>query len=92
MIWRGILIEDHLRLWWRGFSIVTLTAANVIQVTGGHWLGALLVGFGISFVWWGNAHRAAHHPARCGREAYALGAACGTVVGMTITRWWYGHQ
>jgi hypothetical protein len=82
-------VIEHLRLWWRGFCIVALTATNVVQVTEGHWLGAFVVSFAISFVWWGNANRAAHHPARFGREVYALGAACGTVVGLVVTRWWY---
>lgn len=74
----------------RGFLIVTLTATNVGQVAGHHWLGAFIVGFGISFVWFGNSKTAAHSKVGGARECYALGAAAGTVFGMWIVRTLYG--
>lgn len=77
---------SYLRLFLRGFLIVSLTSANVVQISRGHYLGAFGVGFGISFFWWGNAHRAAHTTFRCARETYAFGAAAGTLFGMWISR------
>lgn len=75
---------------WRGFLIVTLTSLNVGQIAGHHYGGALLGGFAISFVWYGNAKAAALDGVRFGRELYALGAGCGTVVGMMAVTVIYG--
>lgn len=80
----------HLVIFLRGFVIVTLTSINVGQIAGRHWGGAFLGGVGISFVWWINAHTAAHSDARLGRECYALGAGVGTVTGMLIVQAVYG--
>jgi hypothetical protein len=71
-------------------TIVLLTAMNVGQISGGHYLGAFVTGASISWVWWSNAHRAAHTSVRGAQHAYALGAACGTVTGMWIIRLIYG--
>jgi hypothetical protein len=79
-------LRAHLSVFWRGFLIVSLTSSNVAQIAGGHWLGAFLNGFAISFVWWQNSRAAAHSTATYGREGYALGAACGTVAGMWLVR------
>lgn len=76
----------HLRLFLRGFVIVTLTAYNVTNIAQGQYGHAFLGGFGISFVWWGNSRGAAHTEVAWARETYALGAACGTVVGMYLAR------
>ena len=76
-----------IRLWWQGFSIVTLTAINVVMISGGAWKLAFVSGFGISWVWWRNAHSAAHDTVPGAQLAYAFGAACGTVTGMAIGRW-----
>lgn len=73
------------RIFLRGFLIVLLTALNVGQIAGRHYGGALVGGFLISFVWFGNSRTAAFAEARFSREAYALGAACGTVCGMWLT-------
>lgn len=73
-------------IWWRAFSIVTVTAVNVTQISRGHYAAAFCTGGLLSFIWWTNARTAARSDVRCGREAYALGAACGTVVGMLIGR------
>lgn len=81
------------RIFWRGFSIVTVTALNVGQVAGQHYGGALVGGFLISFIWWMNAQSAAkdHLEPRTGsREAYGTGAALGTVFGMALCRLFYG--
>jgi fucose permease len=77
-------------IFFRGFLIVTLTASNIGQIAGRHWVGAFVGGFGISFVWWMNSKSAAHSSLRFARECYALGAASGTVFGMWLVRAFYG--
>ena len=78
-----------LRVALRGFWLVFLTASNVWQVSHGHYLGAFLGGFLISATWWSNSH-AAKVDLPCASLAYGVGAALGTVSGMTLTVWWYG--
>lgn len=80
----------RLKIFGRGFLIVTLTASNIGQIAAHHWVGAFLGGFAISFVWWGNSRGAAHSNVVYGREAYALGAGCGTVFGMFLVKVLYG--
>ena len=81
---------DYLRIFWRGFLIVALTAANVVQVSSGHFIGAGFIGAAISWTWWSNAHTAAHRDRRGAGLVYGFGAGVGTLVGMVLTRWWYG--
>lgn len=76
----------YLRLFGRGLAIVTLTAMNVREISGGHYLAATLVGFGISLVWWFNSRSAAHSDLPGAGIVYALGAAAGTFTGMVLTR------
>lgn len=80
----------RLSVFCRGFLIVTLTAMNVGQIASRHYGGAFLCGFAISYVWWQNAHGAAHGTTTYLRECYALGAGCGTVAGILIIRALYG--
>lgn len=70
----------------QGFCIVFLTALNVTQIAGGHYGSAFVVGGAISWVWFGNSRTAAHSKAPLARQAYALGAALGTVAGMFVGR------
>lgn len=77
-----------IRVGLRGFWIVFLTAANVVQVSHGHYGGALLGGFLISATWWSNSH-AAKDNVPGGAVAYGTGAAFGTISGMWLTTWWY---
>lgn len=71
----------YVRLFWRGFLLVALVAANTRQIAEGHYGGAFLCGGLISVVWWQNSSK--HRPDVPGAAlAYALGAACGTVAGM----------
>jgi hypothetical protein len=75
---------SYLRLFLRGFVIVTLTAMNVRQISAGHYGPAFVVGCGISGVWWFNSRSAAHSAAPGAWLAYCLGAGAGTVFGMWI--------
>lgn len=68
----------------RGWLIVALTSANVRQIAAGHYSGAFLVGFAISYVWFGNSRQAALTDLPGARWCYALGAALGTVTGMYL--------
>jgi hypothetical protein len=82
--------RSHLHVFGRGFLLVCLTASNVAQVAGGHWHGAFVNGFLISWLWWRNSRTAAHSDAKYGQGAYALGAGLGTVAGMMVVRMIYG--
>ena len=86
----GHRLRDLLIIWWRAFSIVTCTALNVTQVTGGHYIAAFFTGGLLSFVWWGNTQKASKSVDVLAGWAYALGAACGTVAGMALGGWWNG--
>lgn len=79
-------MRDLLVIWWRAFLIVSITGANVVQISRGHHAAAFCTGGALSFVWWMNARTAAKSEVRGGQWAYAFGAACGTVTGMTIGR------
>lgn len=83
-------VGAHVGVFWRGLLIVTLTASNVAQIAGQHWVGAFVNGAAISWVWWRNSHQAAHSQARYGQACYALGAGIGTVLGMWIIQRVYG--
>lgn len=72
----------YVALFWRGFVIVALTASNVRFIARRRYLLAFVTGFGISAVWWLNAHAAAVADRPWAWAVYGLGAACGTVAGM----------
>lgn len=76
----------HTRIFSRAALQVTLVAWNVVNVTSGDYLMALLSGFAISWVWWANSRTAALSEAPYGRLAYAAGAGVGTVAGMFLGR------
>lgn len=79
----------YFRIACRGFLIVFLTASNVVQVSHGHYGGALIGGCLISTLWWANSHAAkANVPSAA--LAYGAGAGLGTIGGMWLTAWWYG--
>lgn len=70
----------------RALLIVTLTSLNVVEVSRGFYLNAFFTGGVLSFVWWGNTRTASRTEGRAAQFAYALGAGCGTVLGMFIGR------
>jgi hypothetical protein len=73
----------HLTLFLRAAAIVTATAANVRLIAAGNVWAMTLTGFLISFLWVGNTRAAVRFDAPLSREAYAAGAAAGTLLG-----WW----
>ena len=79
-------MKSLLPIWWRAFAIVSCTAANVVNVSQGHFGAAFITGGVLSAIWWGNARTAAHSPVIGARYAYAFGAACGTIFGMYLGR------
>lgn len=64
-----------------GWIQVFLVAANTWQIAHERYIGAMLVGFGISLVWSLNVKSIAFGGWR-DRIAYASGAAVGTVSGL----------
>jgi hypothetical protein len=73
----------YLRVFLRGFVLVTLVAMNTRQVANGRYLGAFLIGGLISLVWWANSS-AQREQFKGAGVVYAFGAACGTVLGMWL--------
>lgn len=76
------------RVFARAFVQVALVAANTRFVAAGAASTAFATGFVLSWVWWGNTRSAAHHEHPWARAVYGLGAACGTVAGMTAASFW----
>jgi glucose-6-phosphate dehydrogenase assembly protein OpcA len=74
------------RIFFRAFTIVTLTALNVTQVAQGHYVIAFVSGGLLSYVWWGNTRTAVARNDRLAQLLYSAGAACGTVTGMYLGR------
>ena len=85
-------MRAYVTVFLRAFSIVTLTAFNVVNIGREQWLLAFLTGCGISGVWWFNAHTAAHNKVPGAWVAYMLGAGCGTVCGMGLGLWMGGRS
>lgn len=73
------------RVFLRGLVLVALVSANTRQIAAGRYVSAFIVGGLISLVWWANS--AKDRPDFPGAGAvYALGAGCGTVLGMYLGR------
>ena len=77
-----------MRLFLRGFGIVSLTAANVREISQGHYGAAFVVGTAISLVWWFNSKSASRSDSWRDSLVYALGAGAGTVTGMFLSGLW----
>jgi len=65
------------------FLQVSLVAANVWQISNQRWIGAVIVGWLISFTWSFNVSRVAFG-GWADRIIYSTGAAIGTLVGMLV--------
>lgn len=74
----------YLLLWWRAFSIVCVTAINVVNVSQKRYGAAFITGGVLSAIWWGNTRTAAVSDLVGAQWVYAFGAACGTVAGIWI--------
>lgn len=77
-------LKSDLKLFSTAVLQICLTAINMYQVSHQKWLGALFVGFGISWLWTRNVNKVAFGVLR-NRIVYASGAAVGTVIGMAIS-------
>ena len=73
-----------MRLFLRGFVIVTLTALNVVNISQHHWAMAFVTGLGISLVWRWNTRNAVQMDTLPADLVYAFGAGCGTICGMAL--------
>jgi len=62
---------------------VTLISCNTWQIANSKWIGALIVGFAISFVWCFNISRVAFSDI-LDKLIYATGACAGTGTGLII--------
>jgi hypothetical protein len=76
------------RLLISGYVQVLLVAVNVYQISHGHYIGALIVGFLISLVWTFNVKSIALGT-WTDRIAYSLAAAAGTMTGMALPQLFY---
>jgi hypothetical protein len=82
------VVRELARIWFRAFSLVSLVALNTTQISGHHYYAAFITGSTLSWVWWKNTKTAASSDVRGAQLAYALGAGCGTVLGMLIGGLW----
>ena len=71
----------------RAWLMVALVSLNTIQLAHGRVASAVIVGWGISFLWWTNSSKQ-----RCDKPGagfvYATGAALGTLTGIWIGWRW----
>jgi hypothetical protein len=74
------------RIFGRGFVLIFLIALNTRLLASAHVPGALVVGFCLSWVWWGNSRSAAVCDVPWAREAYAAGASLAGVAAILLTR------
>ncbi len=82
---------SRLELFLRGLVMPGLVALNVLALTAGAWPLVFVTSFGISFVWAGSVKGIASSVSDFGAKAsYALGAGCGSVLGMAVGRWLAG--
>jgi len=65
-----------------GWLMVTLVSLNTYQIANKQWIGALIVGFAISWVWCFNVKSALG--AFSSRLLYCFGATCGTATGLLL--------
>lgn len=82
----GLALIAYGRLFFRALLQVSLVAANVVLIARGHWFGMFLIGFSISFLWFGNTREASRSELPLAAVVYALGAGVGTVTGTILSR------
>jgi hypothetical protein len=69
------------------FLQVALVAGQTVLLARGNWIGIGIVGFCISWVWFGNARNAARSELPHARLVYATGAMVGTLTGALTAHW-----
>lgn len=72
-------------LFFTAYAQVLLVALNTWQITHEKWVGAMVVGFLISWVWTMNV-RGVAASTRKARLIYCCGAALGTVSGIGVSQ------
>jgi hypothetical protein len=77
--------QQRRALFLTGFLQVLLVAVNTYQIAHNHYVGAVIVGFGISWCWTANVKRVAFGN-KTDRFIYAAGAAVGTISGLLLTK------
>jgi hypothetical protein len=70
-------------IWLRGAVIVTLVSLNTRLLADGRWT-AVIVATALSAVWWINARTASKVEGWRAMLAYAVGAGCGTALGLWL--------
>ena len=69
------------------FLQVSLVAGQTVLLAKQNWIGIAIVGFLISYVWFGNARNAARSELPHARVVYATGAMVGTLTGALSAHW-----
>jgi len=82
------MIKKLIGLFCTGFLQVFLVAVNVYQISHQKYLGGFIVGFLISLTWCFNIRSIAFGN-WWDRLAYCTGAACGTLLGIILTDYFY---
>lgn len=72
-----------LSIWMRGLVIVALVSLNTRLIADGRW-SAVVVASILSAVWWLNARTASKVEGWRAMLAYAIGAGCGTALGLWL--------
>lgn len=78
----------YLALFGTGVLQVSLVAVNTYQIAHEKYLGVMIIGFLISFVWTFNVKKIAFGN-NIDRIVYASGAACGSLLGLLIAQTYY---
>lgn len=73
-------------LFGRSFVQVSLVALNVAMIAKGRTSGAFVLACLINYLWFTNVQRAAGAETPFAATWYALGAGCGTVAAMALSR------
>lgn len=81
-------MNPKLKIFITGFIQVVLVAINTYQISHSKYVGAFIVGFGISFVWSFNVRKIAFGT-MSDRILYASGAAVGSLIGLIISKIMY---
>lgn len=82
--------NQKLSLFFTGVIQVLLVATNTYQIAHEKYIGVFIIGVAISLVWSWNVKRIAFGN-NLDRIIYALGAGCGSLLGLVIAKFFYGN-